>query len=126
MTREEILAATYPLPTREGDQNYLPADVDYESLRALVDYESPPPAFVFEGPGSSVPSLRRRQRDVADMRQDLNTAFKRGEVSHPAFEIGERGIVQHLEALEKAIPLAEAGWEIYTYKGFLAVLVPPG
>jgi hypothetical protein len=125
MTREEILATTYPLPTPEIDQNYLQADAHYQSLRALVDYESPPPAFMFEGPGRSVPSLRRSQRYVADMRHDLQAAFKRGRVSRLAFETEEQRNVRHLQALEKAIPMAEAGWEIYTCEDFLAVLVLP-
>src|SRR6476661_3599546 len=121
MTREEILATTYPLPTREGDQNYLQADAHYKSLRALVDYENPPPAFVFEGPGRSVLSLKRRLADVAYLNKNLQDAFERGELPRSQFEIEQQRNVQHREAHEKAISIAEAGWEIYTYEHFLAV-----
>jgi hypothetical protein len=113
MTREEILATTYPLPTREEDRA--------TNLRAVVDYDNPPPTFVFEGP-LGIPSLRRRQSHVADARQCLQVAFERGDVPRLKFEIEQQRNVQHLEALEKAIPMAEAGWEIYTYEWFLAVL----
>jgi hypothetical protein len=128
MTREEILATTYPLPsvaagTKPG--GILHREADWETnLRAVVDYESPPPAFVFEGP-LEIFSLKRRQRHVADMRQRLQEAFERGEVPRLEFEIEQQRNVQHLEALEKAIPMAEAGWEIYTYEWFLAVQVKP-
>mgnify|MGYP001240625408 CR=1 FL=1 len=128
MTKEEILATTYPLPsvaagTKPG--GILHREEDWETnLRAVVDYESPPPAFVFEGP-LEIFSLKRRQRHVADMRQRLQEAFERGEVPRLEFEIEQQRNVQHLEALEKAIPMAEAGWEIYTYEHFLAVQVKP-
>jgi hypothetical protein len=113
MTREEILATTYPLPTREEDRE--------TNLRAVVDYDNPPPTFVFEGP-LSIPSLRRRQRYAADVRLRLEEAFERGEVPRLEFETKRQRNAQHLEALEKAIPMAEAGWEIYSYRWFLAVL----
>jgi hypothetical protein len=125
MTREEILATTYPLPTREGDQNYLQADAHYKSLRAVVDYESPPPAFIFEGPGRTALSLRRRLIQVTEMRRGLQEAFERGVVPRLEFDIKQQRNDQYLEAYEKAIPMAEAGWEIYTYGHFLAVLVLP-
>ena len=125
MTREEILATTYPLPTREGDQNYLQADAHYKSLRALVDYQSPPPAFVFEGPGRSVLSLRRRLIRLTELGKVLQEAFERGEIPRLQFEIEQQRNVQHREAHAKAMSMAEAGWEIYTYRHFLAVLVLP-
>jgi hypothetical protein len=128
MTREEILATTYPLPsvaagTKPG--GILHREEDWETnLRAVVDYESPPPAFVFEGP-LEILSLKRRLARVAYLNPDLQEAFERGEVPRLKFEIEQRRNAQHLEALEKAIPMAEAGWEIYTDGWFLAVQVKP-
>jgi hypothetical protein len=128
MTREEILATTYPLPsvaagTKPG--GILHREEDWEAnLRAVVDYESPPPAFVFEGP-LEILSLKRRLARVAYLNKDLQEAFERGEVPRPQIEIKQQRNVQHREAHEKAISMAEAGWEIYTYEHFLAVLVLP-
>ena len=116
MTRDQIMALTYLLPTREGDRE--------SHLRAVVRYENPPPAIAFGGT-LDVDDLQRRARLLALWRQDLQEAVDQGKIARIGFEIEDRTNIQHQEAIDQAIPMAEAGWKIYAYEWFIAVLVRP-
>jgi hypothetical protein len=114
MTRDEIIALTSCLPVREGERDC--------HLRALVRYAKVPPQVAFSGP-----------LDIADLERLLSHKETWNEHPEEIFEdfYGDTpeeiaaGVQRYWEALEKAIPMAKAGWKVYNYDRFVAVLVRP-
>jgi hypothetical protein len=131
MTRDEIVATTYPLPLRPGDPEL--------HLRAVIRYPDPvitwrddgtfgwgplPPQAAFHGP-DELEDLRRSLTNHEEWRVEHQYLVDKGCLQGPDIELRERLHVMNLEALERAIPMAEAGWRICGFDVFVAVLVRP-
>ena len=115
MTREQLIAGTYPIPWREGDRDC--------HLRLIANYVEPPLQTNFVGPRTTE-HLRGYDRKWRSALADRAKATIDGGGSKLELEEFKVRLLWNLDVLKKAIEISEDGWEIYAYYAFLAVRIP--
>jgi hypothetical protein len=115
VTRDEVVSLTYLLPRMDGHP---------DRLRAVLPYDPLPPQEAFEGP-ISPNSLGRRYSEIRDINMDYQQMLREKHTNKTGLAAQVERHTLHEEGLAKALPLADAGWEVFVYDIFLAVLVEP-